>query len=105
LLPDLLPRDRLCIGVVGVLELPRHEVALGIGGDDLVHLRDREVDVGARAGRQDELGAVGLDHPLALLAHAARHHDHAVVALDRGDGRARDPRVAGRRLDDRHPGP
>ena len=105
LLPDLLPRGRLRIGVVGILELTRHEVTLGIGGDDLTHLRDREVDVGPRPRREDELGPVGLDHPLAFEAHATRHHDHAVIALDRGDGRARDPGVAGRRLDDRHAGP
>jgi hypothetical protein len=94
----------LRVGVVLVLELAGHEEALRVGRDDLAHLRDRQVDVGARAGREDELGPVGLDHPLALDAHAARHHDDAVVALDRGDRRARDPGVAGRGLDDRHAG-
>src|SRR4030095_7215997 len=57
------------------------------------------------ATAEHALAAVRLDLPLSPQAHPTRHHDHAVVALDRGDRRARDPRVAGRRLDDRHPGP
>ena len=104
LLPDLLAARELRLGVVGVLELPRKEVAVGIGGHDLTHAFDREVDVGARAGREHEVGAVGADHRLALVAHALGHHDHAPVPLDRRDRRARDAGVAGRALDDRHAG-
>ena len=55
--------------------------------------------------REHEVGAVGRDHRLPLAAHALGHHDHAAVALDRGDRGARDAGVAGRALDDRHAGP
>ena len=99
------PRPRpLRVGVVRVLELAGEEVAAGVGGLDLAHLRQRQVDVRAGAGREHQLGAVAPDHGLALGAHALGHDDDARVALDRGDGRAGDAGVAGGAFDDGHAG-
>ena len=102
LFPDLLPRGFLRRGVVRVLELPGEEVCLGVGRHDLTHPLQGEVDVRAGAGGQHELGAVGTDHLLPLVAHALRHHDEAGIAFDRGYRGTCDAGVPGRALDDRH---
>src|SRR5665647_1371374 len=54
-----------------------------------------------RAGGQDELGAVGRQQHLALLAHRLRHGEHYVVSTCGAHHGKRDTGVATGRLDDR----
>ena len=55
---------------------------------------------GDGGGRDDDLGAVGLEHVALVLADLVRAHEDAVVALALGDQGQADAGVAGRRLDD-----
>ena len=51
-------------------------------------------------GREDDLGAVGLEQRDLLLAHLIGHHEDALVALDAGGLRQARAGVAGGGLDD-----
>ena len=98
-------RSRACAsGLSGFSNSAGEEVPVGVGRDDLAHPGDRQVDVGAGAGREHQVGAIGLDHRLALRAHPFGHHDHARYPLIAATAAAGDPGVAGGALDDRHPG-
>src|SRR5439155_5675013 len=66
LFPDLFAGGSLRLGIVGVLELGRHEVSARLARDHGMHLLHGYVDIRTRPGRQHELRAVALDHLLAL---------------------------------------
>jgi len=57
-----------------------------------------------RGGRHDNPGPESLQEINLLAAHLVRHREDRTVALDRGDHRQPEARVAARRLDDRPPG-
>src|SRR5581483_12345035 len=105
LLPDLGPRRaHVRLDVVGIRELARHPVTLGIAAPDLLEPLEREIDIALAPRREDEVGAIRAHDLLALLAHAGRHDDGAPIALDRGHERARDAGVARRALEHAHAG-
>ncbi|MNS23716.1 hypothetical protein D3C72_555410 [compost metagenome] len=79
-------------GLVGVGDLGGQPV-----GDHLVVAGVVGRHVG---GRDDDLGAVGLQEADLVLAHLVRHHEDAAVALHRGGHGQPDARVAAGGLDD-----
>src|SRR6185295_5786958 len=96
LLPDLGPCCFVVsLDVVGVVELRRHPVLLGIEFANAFEFFERKIDVRFAARRVDHLSPVSDVHLLAFFAHAFGHDDDARIALYRGDERASDAGVSG----------
>src|SRR5208282_2174479 len=85
------------VGIGGVAELLRHEVA-GIFAAQLLRLGDRAMHP-ARVRRQHQLRAVRDQQRAPLFAHRVGHRENQLVAFHRGDQREADTGVAGGRLD------
>ena len=96
---DLVGGAPVRLRIRGVVVLAHEEVALLLLQPPRLLDRANRTLVG---GGEDDLGTVGDEDALALLAHVLGHDEHRPVSLHRRDHRESDTGVARGRLDDGH---